>query len=196
MHLGRIDGMLQRTTRRSRTPRSVARAYARGASRLAARSGWAGSAQLHEQARRGGATNGRGREAPRRWAVPRRSGPASCTLYEVFLAGTLSSTSSGGGLSTSGSFGDGGTSGSRDGSSESAIPSIVALRGPRSPESHSGTGDAVPLAVRDAHSGLSLGAMSGARADDQSGTDALTGIIGARRACTVSMISPLSMPCR
>ena len=31
---------------------------------------------------------------------------------------------------------------------------------------------------------------------DQSRSDALTGIIGARRACTVSMISPLSMPCR
>ena len=33
------------------------------------------------------------------------------------------------------------------------------------------------------------------RAVDQSRSDALTGIIGARRACTVSMISPLSMPC-
>ena len=31
---------------------------------------------------------------------------------------------------------------------------------------------------------------------DQSRSEALTGIIGARRACTVSMISPLSMPCR
>jgi hypothetical protein len=31
---------------------------------------------------------------------------------------------------------------------------------------------------------------------DQSRSDALTGIIGARRACTVSMISPLSMPWR
>ena len=29
---------------------------------------------------------------------------------------------------------------------------------------------------------------------DQSRSEALTGIIGARRACTVSMISPLSMP--
>jgi hypothetical protein len=31
---------------------------------------------------------------------------------------------------------------------------------------------------------------------DQSRSDALTGIIGARRACTVSMISRLSMPWR
>jgi hypothetical protein len=43
---------------------------------------------------------------------------------------------------------------------------------------------------------LPLWAMSGARRHDQGRTDALTGIIGARRACTVSMISPLSMPCR
>jgi hypothetical protein len=34
------------------------------------------------------------------------------------------------------------------------------------------------------------------RAVDQSRSEALTGIIGARRAWTVSMISPLSMPCR
>jgi len=33
-------------------------------------------------------------------------------------------------------------------------------------------------------------------AGDQSRSDTLTGIIGARRACTVSMISPLSMPWR
>ena len=33
-------------------------------------------------------------------------------------------------------------------------------------------------------------------AGDQSRSEALTGIIGARRAWTVSMISPLSMPCR
>jgi hypothetical protein len=31
---------------------------------------------------------------------------------------------------------------------------------------------------------------------DLSRSDALTGIIGARRVWTVSMISPLSMPCR
>jgi hypothetical protein len=31
---------------------------------------------------------------------------------------------------------------------------------------------------------------------DQSRSEALTGIIGARRACTVSMISPLSIPCQ
>jgi hypothetical protein len=31
---------------------------------------------------------------------------------------------------------------------------------------------------------------------DQSRSEVLTGIIGARRACTVSTISPLSMPCR
>jgi hypothetical protein len=31
---------------------------------------------------------------------------------------------------------------------------------------------------------------------DQSPSDALTGIIGARRAWTISMISALSMPCR
>jgi hypothetical protein len=31
---------------------------------------------------------------------------------------------------------------------------------------------------------------------DQSRDEALTGIIGARRACLVSMISPLSMPWR
>jgi hypothetical protein len=31
---------------------------------------------------------------------------------------------------------------------------------------------------------------------DKSRSDALTGIIGACRACTVSMISPLWMPCR
>src|SRR5687768_190027 len=31
---------------------------------------------------------------------------------------------------------------------------------------------------------------------DESRSEALTGIIGARRACTVSMISPLSMPWR
>ena len=37
---------------------------------------------------------------------------------------------------------------------------------------------------------------SAARAVDQSRSEALTGIIGARRACTVSMISPLSMPWR
>jgi hypothetical protein len=35
-----------------------------------------------------------------------------------------------------------------------------------------------------------------ALAVDQSRSEALTGIIGARRAWTVSMISPLSMPCR
>jgi hypothetical protein len=34
------------------------------------------------------------------------------------------------------------------------------------------------------------------RAVGQSRSDALTGIIGARRAWTVSMISPLSMPWR
>src|SRR5215217_4374095 len=34
------------------------------------------------------------------------------------------------------------------------------------------------------------------RAVDQSRSEALTGIIGARRACTVSMTSPLSIPCR
>ena len=33
-----------------------------------------------------------------------------------------------------------------------------------------------------------------ALAGDQSRSETLTGIIGARRACTVSMISPLSMP--
>jgi hypothetical protein len=33
-------------------------------------------------------------------------------------------------------------------------------------------------------------------ADDQSRSETLTGIIGARRAWTVSMISPLSMPWR
>jgi len=33
-------------------------------------------------------------------------------------------------------------------------------------------------------------------AGDQSRGEALAGIIGARRACTVSMISPLSMPWR
>jgi hypothetical protein len=33
-------------------------------------------------------------------------------------------------------------------------------------------------------------------AGGQRRSDALTGIIGARRACTVSLISPLSMPCR
>jgi hypothetical protein len=31
---------------------------------------------------------------------------------------------------------------------------------------------------------------------DQSRSDTLTGIMGARRACTVSIISPLSMRCR
>ena len=31
---------------------------------------------------------------------------------------------------------------------------------------------------------------------DQSPSEALTGILGARRAWTVSMISPLSMPCK
>lgn len=42
-----------------------------------------------------------------------------------------------------------------------------------------------------------LRAMSRARsAADQRRTDALTGIIAARRESTVSMISPLSMPCR
>ena len=40
----------------------------------------------------------------------------------------------------------------------------------------------------------SLCATSSAVAVDQSRSEALTGIIGARRACTVSMISPLSMP--
>ena len=35
-----------------------------------------------------------------------------------------------------------------------------------------------------------------ARGVDQSRSDVLTGIIGARRPCTVSMISALSMPCR
>jgi hypothetical protein len=34
------------------------------------------------------------------------------------------------------------------------------------------------------------------RAVAQSRSETLTGIMGARRACTVSMISPLSMPCR
>jgi hypothetical protein len=37
---------------------------------------------------------------------------------------------------------------------------------------------------------------SGALAVDQSRSEALTGIVGGSRACTVSMISPLSMPCR
>jgi hypothetical protein len=37
---------------------------------------------------------------------------------------------------------------------------------------------------------------SAALAVDQSRSEALTGIMGARRACTVSMISPLSMPWR
>jgi hypothetical protein len=41
---------------------------------------------------------------------------------------------------------------------------------------------------------LQCATSSAALAGDQSRSDAL--IIGARRACTVSMISPLSMPCR
>ena len=44
---------------------------------------------------------------------------------------------------------------------------------------------------------VALCATSSARsAVDQSRSDTLTGIIGARRAWTVSMISALSMPCR
>src|SRR3954452_12819051 len=38
--------------------------------------------------------------------------------------------------------------------------------------------------------------MSRAARGNQSRSETLTGSIGARRACTVSMISPLSMPCR
>ena len=55
--------------------------------------------------------------------------------------------------------------------------------------------DAVEIAFCDLKAGLLVAAVP-RRPVDQSRTDALTGIIGARRACTVSMISPLSIPCR
>jgi hypothetical protein len=42
---------------------------------------------------------------------------------------------------------------------------------------------------------LALCAISGVRLGDDRRSETLTGTIGARRACTVSMISPLSTPC-
>ena len=54
----------------------------------------------------------------------------------------------------------------------------------------------LPALLGQGEVGVLLCATSSAAAVDQSRSEALTGIIGARRACTVSMISPLSMPCR